>query len=89
MLDSRLLSVPDIASLTGWSVAKIRSLCRNGKLPAVDSGSGKRSVWFVTQANLERFLSGELTPSATSAATPAKPRKCKTRIDSAIKNKRF
>lgn len=88
MLDSRLLSVPEVAHLTGWSLAKVRSLCRQGRLPAVNSGAGCRAVWFVTQGNLERFLSGEV-PSQAAPQAPSKSRKCKVRLDSSIKNKRF
>lgn len=89
MLDSRLLSVPEVAQVTGWSVAKIRSLCRQGKLPAVNSGAGTRAVWYVTQGNLERFLSGELLPSQVQPSPSPKHRRSKTRIDSGVQDKRF
>jgi hypothetical protein len=88
MLDSRLLSVPEVAQVTGWSVAKVRSLCRQGRLQAVNSSAGHRAVWFVTQGNLERFLSGEM-PSQAAPSKSSSVRKCKVRLDSAIKNKRF
>ena len=89
MLDSRLFSVPEVAHLTGWSVAKVRSLCRQGRLPAVNSGAGRRAVWFVTQKNLERFLSGELPPAQTISTPAQRSRKSNVRIDSAVKEKRF
>lgn len=55
----RLLSIPEVAAATGFNEAKVRQLCRLGKLKAVDSGTGKRHVFHVSETNLNRFINGE------------------------------
>jgi hypothetical protein len=55
----RPLSPRDLADLTGFSVAKIRNLCKWGKLKAikVDSNSaGTRFQWVIPYGDAQRLL---------------------------------
>ena len=40
-----LLTVADVARLTRLSANQVRNLVRQGRLPAVDFGSGRRHCW--------------------------------------------
>lgn len=55
----KLLTTQQVAKITGWSTAKIRLLIRQGKLPAVNSSTGKRAHWGIPADQLYMFI----TPS--------------------------
>jgi hypothetical protein len=64
-----LLTTGDVARETGWSITKVRNLCESGRLPAINTGTGKRNVWEVRRSDLNAFL----TPSARGSAEIPKP----------------
>lgn len=55
-LDMALLTTGDVARRTGWTIGKVRALCESGKLPAVDTSTGKRPRWSIREIDLEAFL---------------------------------
>lgn len=80
-----LMSTGDVARQTGWSITKVRNLCESGRLPAINTGTGKRNVWEVRQRDLNAFL----TPAARGSAESSKPlqslqRNGRKRIDRSV-----
>ena len=55
----KLLTTQQVAEITGWSTAKIRLLIRQGKLPAINSSTGRRALWGIPADRLYMFI----TPS--------------------------
>lgn len=60
--DREFLTTGDVAELTGWTIGKVRRLCDCGKLPAIDTSTGKRPRWTIRRSDLESFL----TPSSVA-----------------------
>lgn len=67
--DKQYLSTGDAAAITGWTVNKIRTLCEQGRLPAVNTSTTSRPRWTIRRCDLEAFL----TPSNAPTAVPSKP----------------
>jgi hypothetical protein len=60
--DKPYLSTGDVASITGMTIQKIRTLCELGKLPAVNTSTTDRPRWTIRRVDLEAFL----TPAAVA-----------------------
>jgi len=60
----KLLSVQEVAELTGLSIAKVRILCARGKIKATDTGTSKRACYFVSEGNLRSFIAGDIPKPA-------------------------
>jgi hypothetical protein len=66
--EKQFLSTGDVASLTGFTIQKVRALCELGRLPAVNTSTTDRPRWTIRRVDLEAFL----TPAAVTKAESAK-----------------
>lgn len=72
------LTTGEVAAELGWTIQKVRALCESGRLPAVNTSTGKRPRWTIRRVDLEAFL----TPaSVAEAEQKAAPRR---RIDAGV-----
>lgn len=75
---NEILTTGDVARQTGWTIAKVRQLVESGKLPAVDTSTGKRPRWSIRQCDLDAFLT---PPARGSHFIPKRP--ARTRMETA------
>ena len=54
--DMKYLSITDVSKQTGWCLAKIRALIRNGKLLAVNTSVGERPTYEIRDDDLNKLL---------------------------------
>lgn len=81
-----LLTTRQVALLTGFSLQKVQSLIRGGRLHAVDTSTGSNKPrWGVPEAALYAFL----TPVSHAAVNAPMPTGKRSRIDAHVKNKIF
>lgn len=77
-----LLKTTDVRKRTGWSLLKIRTLCAQGKLKAINTSTSNRPYWNILPESLEALLNG------TEQAFAPKPVEVKTtsrkRIDADV-----
>lgn len=61
MEKKKILSVPQVADQLGVSWIKVKNWIEEGKLRAVDinPNNAKHKRYFITEENLDKFLSGE------------------------------
>ena len=57
-----LLTTRQVATQTGWAIEKVRRLIDAGKLPAINTSTGRRPRWAVWGEDLNKFL----TPAGRS-----------------------
>jgi excisionase family DNA binding protein len=76
----QLLTTTEVQRRTGWSLPKIRALIESGKLPAINTSTGKRPFWQILDDALDACLRGE-TPQQ---AKPTKPVAGRKRIDANV-----
>jgi excisionase family DNA binding protein len=82
-----VLSTREVAKLTGFSMQKVQSLIRSGRIPAVNTSNGDlKPRWVVRLNDLEAFLTPSNIREAKEMASTRTPRK---RIDAHVQNKVF
>jgi hypothetical protein len=54
--EKQFLSTGDVAAITGWTIQKVRTLCEQGKLPAVNTSTATRPRWTIRRCDLDAFL---------------------------------
>lgn len=50
------LNLTEAARLTGFSYDHVRRAVERGDLPAADKGTGKKRVWRISRADLDRWM---------------------------------
>ena len=77
----RMLTTGQVAQQTGWTIAKVRALCESGRLPAVNTSTGKRPRWSIPEHSLEEFLTPAHQPAERK---PSPTRARRRRIDEGL-----
>ncbi len=78
---SKILTTGDVARLTGWTIEKVRALCESGKLPAINTSTGKRPRWSIRECDLDAYLT---PPARGSHFVPQPGRRRRQRIDADV-----
>jgi len=58
----KLLGIPEVSKILGFSTLKTRQLCESGKLKSVDAGTKDRKLFMVSETNLRAFINGDAPP---------------------------
>lgn len=66
--DKQFLSTGDVATITGMTIQKIRTLCELGRLPAVNTSTTDRPRWTIRRVDLDAYL----TPKSVAKAEAVK-----------------
>lgn len=54
--EKQYLGTGEVAEIIGMSIQKVRALCEQGKLPAVDTSAAKRPRWTIRRCDLDEFM---------------------------------
>ena len=78
-MQKQFLNTGEVAAELGMSTYKVRRLCAQGKLPAINTSTTNRPFWTIRRCDLEDFL----TPQ--SVAKKEKAERRQRRVDADVK----
>lgn len=82
--ERQYLTTGQVAAELGWTIQKVRTLCEQGRIPAVNtSTTANRPRWTIRRCDLDSFLTPASVAKATAKQAAAVRRQ---RIDAGVPN---
>jgi hypothetical protein len=82
-MSKKLLTTREVKARTGFSLVRIRTLIRKGKLKGENLSAGARPYFMVPEEAVDELLRGNVPPPPIETGAVEKAKRCK-RIDTGV-----